>query len=111
MTNYICSTSMADRFPASVDEHGVVWVKGKYHHVWYQKRPAYCDRGHWIAHVEPAYPPGTLGGWPLKYTIDDSDKWPRYYMDEDRMLAEIRDWLDWREGDGPEKAGKAVFGD
>jgi hypothetical protein len=96
--------SLSDRFPASIDEDGVVWVKGKYHHVWYQPRPTYCDRGHWIANIEPA--PGAG----LNYSIDDSDKWPRYYMDEDRMLMEIRDWLDWRESDGPRRAGEATFG-
>lgn len=70
------------------------WLKGKIHHVWIQKRPDYCDRGHYIANIERA--PGIN---PLKYSIDNSDAWPRYYMDFDRMVEEIRAWIKWREKD------------
>ena len=87
-----------------VDDYGIFWLKGRIHHVWIEKRPEYCDRGHFIAHVDPA--PGA-GHY---YDIDESDKWPRYYMDFDRMIGEIQDWLDWRESDVPKRAGRTTFG-
>lgn len=86
------------------DEFGVWWIRGRVHHVWMQKRPDYCDRGHYIAHVEPA--PGAG----FAFSIDDHDKWPRYYMDFVRMVDEVCDWLRWREGPGPQEAGEATFG-
>lgn len=91
-------------YPLTRDRDGTWWLRGRVHHVWIQARPAYCDRGHFLAHVEPA--PG-VG---FEFSIDDSDKWPRYFMNFDRMVEEIREWLDWREGDGPSAAGKATFG-
>jgi hypothetical protein len=97
------SLSQSDMYPLTTDEYGIGWVKGRYYHVWFLPRPAYCDRGHYIAHVEAAPDAG------LKFSIDEADKWPRYYMDRERMLGEIRDWLEWREGDGPRAAGNAVF--
>lgn len=90
--------ALEQRFPIEVDVYDITWIKGRIHHVWIQKRPAYCDRGHYIAHVERA-PSAGLG-----YSIYDADKWPRYYMNYDRMIAEIRDWLDWRESKGPSEA-------
>lgn len=95
---------MDEKYPIEYDASGIAWIRGDVHHVWMQPRPRYCDRGHWIAHVQPA--PGV----DLKYSIDDSDKWPRYYMDFHRMVDEVRDWLAWRESDGPTKAGDLVFG-
>lgn len=86
---------LEDTFPLSQDDYGVWWLKGDVHHIWIEKRPDYCDRGHYIAHVEPAPDAG------LRYDIDHSDFWPRYYMDFNRMIAEIRDWLDWRENQNP----------
>ena len=95
---------MADeRFPLTRDDYGIFWIKGEIHEVWMQRRPAYCDRGHWIAHVERA------NGAGVEYSIDDADKWPRYYMSFDRMVDEVRDWLEWREGDGPKIAGQRAF--
>lgn len=93
-----------ERYPVEQDEYGVWWLRGRIHEVWIQKRPGYCDRGHYIAHVEPA--PG-VG---IEFTIDEADHWPRYYMRWETMLSEIRDWLDWREGEGPKKAGEVAFG-
>lgn len=90
--------------PVTIDEDGVWWIRGNLHHVWMQQRPAYCDRGHYIAHVEPAPDAG------IAYSIDSSDRWPRYYMDRGRMFDEVRDWIDWREGDGPKTEGQRVFG-
>jgi len=95
---------LADTYPVEQDEYGVWWLKGRVHHVWIQQRPAYCDRGHYIAHVEPA--PGANE----QYTIDYDDHWPRYYMGFTNMLSELREWLDWREGEGPRIAGEMVFG-
>lgn len=90
-------------YELTLDESGCWWLKGRVHHVWMQKRPDYCDRGHYIAHVEPA--PGSG----FEYSVDDSDRWPRYYMDLARMVEEVRDWLEWREGDGPKTAGEVAF--
>lgn len=91
-------------YDLQIDEHGIWWIVGRVHVVWMQKRPDYCDRGHYIAHVEPR--PG-VG---MEYSIDDADKWPRYFMDFTRMVDEVCDWLAWREGDGPKEAGEATFG-
>lgn len=93
-----------DRYPLEKDEDGVWWIKGNVHHIGIVQRPAYCDRGAWLAHIEPA--PGAG----FDYSIDESDKWPRYYMRFPTAVQEICDWLEWREGDGPKRAGKAVFG-
>lgn len=85
------------------DNYGVWWIKGSVHHIWMTKRPSYCDRGHYIAHVEPA--PGAGH----EYSIDESDLWPRYFMGFTRMVDEMCAWLDWREGDGPKEAGRKTF--
>lgn len=77
--------------PLERDQYNVHWLRGEIHHVWMQERPSYCDRGHYIAHVEPAPNAG------IKYTIDTQDAWPRYFMDFDRMIDEMRDWIKWRE--------------
>jgi hypothetical protein len=53
-------------------------------HVWIQKRPVYCDRGHYHAQVE---------GIP---SIDHQDSFPRYFMNLDRAKAEMGEWLEWR---------------
>ena len=93
-------TPPEQRYPLALcmDEDGIWWLKGRTHEVWMQKRPGYCDRGHYIAHVEPAFGAG------IEFTIDEADHWPRYFMDFDRMVAEVRDWLEWRESDGPKLA-------
>lgn len=53
-------------------------------HVWIQKRPAYCDRGHWIANVDGIS------------TIDGADAFPRYFMNLERAKLEMEEWLAWR---------------
>lgn len=50
-------------------------------------RPAYCNRGDWIAKLEV----GDLG-----FSLDDADGWPRYYFDLERAKAESRAWLQKR---------------
>ena len=49
-----------------------------------QRRPVYCDRGHWM---------GKVFGID---DIDEADSFPRYYMDETRAKDEMREWLHWR---------------
>lgn len=53
-------------------------------HVWIQKRPTYCDRGHYCANVN---------GIP---SIDGADSFPRYFMDLERAKDEMSEWLQWR---------------
>lgn len=52
--------------------------------VWIAPRPVYCDRGHYIAHVEGIA------------SIDAADCFPRYYMSLERGKEELEEWLDWR---------------
>lgn len=59
-------------------------VAGRLIHVWLQPRPSYCDRGHWSGNVQG------IG------SIDEADRFPRYYMDLDRAKAEMEEWLEWR---------------
>lgn len=56
-----------------------------------ESRPAWCDRGRFIAklHTKP-------GGNRLRLSVDSQDGWPRYYFDWDRMLGEIEAWLNCR---------------
>ena len=56
-------------------------------------RPAYCDRGNWLATID----------WWRPLEIDGHDGWPRYYFDRARAKAEIEAWLD--------KRGKRVAGE
>lgn len=53
-------------------------------HIWIEKRPHYCDRGHFIGKVQGIA------------SIDAADLFPRYYMDVERAKGEMRDWLIWR---------------
>ncbi len=53
-------------------------------HVSIQKRPPYCDRGHWIARVD---------GIP---SLDGADGFPRYFMNLERAKAEMTEWVAWR---------------
>ena len=52
--------------------------------VFLEKRPPYCDRGHWVGKVQ---------GIPY---IDAADAFPRYYMDFERAKLELAEWLAWR---------------
>lgn len=54
------------------------------HSVTLQKRPPYCDRGHWMGKVFGIE------------DIDQHDSFPRYFMDETRAKDEMREWLHWR---------------
>lgn len=50
-----------------------------------QPRPAYCDRGNFVATIS------TTGE--LARGFDGQDGWPRYYFDLDRAKLEIEAWL------------------
>lgn len=69
------------------------WIRGKVHDIWITMRPTYCDRGRFFAEIEMAKGPNAH-----LYTIEPPiDLWPRAYMDANRMVAELRDWLAFRE--------------
>lgn len=82
--------TLEERYPVT-EEDGEWWIRGRVHAIWISERPPYCDRGLYFAHVEPMPDAG------VEYNIDAMDLWPRPYMDWDRMIAELRDWLAWRE--------------
>jgi hypothetical protein len=50
---------------------------------WLEKRPYYCDRGHYVVKF------GLLG-------IDSADSFPRYYMSYRIAKIETEEWLKWR---------------
>lgn len=52
-------------------------------YIWIERRPHYCDRGHYIAKI--AAP-----------DIDGADLWPRYYFDLERAKSECEDFVKWR---------------
>lgn len=51
---------------------------------WITRRPGYCDRGHWAAHVEAV--PG----------LDEQDEFPRYFMRKTTAQTELVEFLAWR---------------
>lgn len=53
---------------------------------WIQRRPAYCDRGHWLGQIE--FSPGN--------PIDAADLNTTYYMRRAVAKQELRDKLMWR---------------
>jgi len=61
------------------------WWEINYHGVGIciEPRPAYCDRGNWVAKV---FEPGLL-------YLDSSDGWPRYYFNLTRAKLEVEDFL------------------
>lgn len=61
-------------------------MKGDVEMITLEKRPAYCDRGHWYAK-----PLGLPALW-----IDAQDGFPRYYMNLERAKAELSEWLQWK---------------
>ena len=61
-------------------------------HLWIEKRPHYCDRGHWKGNVRGPLP---LIPQPLS-DLDEQDGFPRYYMDLSVAKQELRKWLYWR---------------
>lgn len=55
--------------------------------IYLEQRPAYCDRGNWLAKLD------AIGGTELAIELDDQDGWPRYYFDLERAKLEIEAWL------------------
>jgi hypothetical protein len=53
-------------------------------HAFIQKRPPYCDRGHYSFNVD------------ARLNLDGADSFPRYYMDLDTAMLEAVKWLNWR---------------
>lgn len=68
-------------------EHNTWTLEGRDCRVWMDARPPYCDRGRWLAHVDLQ-----PSAWP-RLSVDESDRWPRYYFDLERAKAEIEAWL------------------
>lgn len=65
-------------------------IEGKNCMISLSQRPAYCDRGNWLAILEIKF-----GRSPIKLNIDHADGWSpgRYYMDLDRAKLEIEGWM------------------
>lgn len=63
---------------------GVWWYHSGECSVWINKRPTYCDRGHFMSNTQ-----GSL-------YIDEADSFPRYFMDLERAKLEMKEWLKWR---------------
>lgn len=73
-----------------LDDVAGCWrIDGADCYVWMQARPHYCDRGRWLAHVEPQ----NGVSFRVDFTVDSADNWPRYYFDLERAKAEIEAWL------------------
>lgn len=68
-----------------VEPYGEFRVYGRNCFVWVSERPAYCDRGAYLAHLEVTDP--------RALSVDGADLWPRYYFDEGRMRAEVEAWM------------------
>ena len=51
--------------------------------VWFEKRPAYCDRGRWVCNVDGV---GVSGP-------DDQEGFPRYYFNLDYGKEEMETWI------------------
>lgn len=60
-------------------------VHGKDCQIWIEPRPHYCDRGNYIAKIEPS--------GDLARDLDHSDGWPRYYFDLGIAQREVEAWL------------------
>lgn len=80
-----------------LDKHGWFWacdgagtlyeLRAKQHGTllaWIDRRPGYCDRGHWRAGVE------------CVPTIDEADQFPRYFMRLAVAKQELVEFLAWR---------------
>jgi hypothetical protein len=76
----------------TLDADGCHVIHGRHCWIWINARPAYCDRGAWLAHVEVRH-----DVHPRDLQIDHQDGWPRYYFDLDRAKAECEAWLVTRE--------------
>ena len=62
-------------------------IRGKECEITLEPRPAYCDRGNYLAKLFPQL------GSSLARDLDHADGWPRYYHDFDRAKLEIEAWL------------------
>lgn len=51
---------------------------------WIDRRPGYCDRGHWRAGIE------------CVPSLDEHDEFPRYFMRLRTAKQEIVEFLSWR---------------
>jgi len=71
-----------------VDDYDCYSLEGRDCVVCIVPRPAYCDRGNFVALLDVK-----AGGNALRLGLDGQDGWPRYYMDLERAKAEIQDWL------------------
>lgn len=58
--------------------------EGRDVHVFIQRRPEYCDRGHYSLNID-----GALG-------LDDQDRFPRYFMSLENAKSEAIAFLNWR---------------
>lgn len=82
--------STTDALPTcswKLDDEGCWTIEGAHCRIWMQARPPYCDRGNWLAHIEPTTHDVR------KLHLDDADRWPRYYFDLQRAKAEVEAWL------------------
>ena len=70
--------------------YGFWRISGRDCEIYLQPRPVHCDRGNWVAHVEPR--PGSG----LARDMDAADNWPRYYFDLERAKLEVEAWLEKR---------------
>ena len=72
-------------------------IYGKECEITLEPRPAYCDRGEYLAKLFPRL------GSHLARDLDAADLWPRYFMDLRRAKLEIEAWLkkrdQWIEGE------------
>ena len=72
-----------------VDEHGCLNAyledqDGRQIHMFIQRRPEYCDRGHYSLNID-----GPL-------CLDDQDQFPRYYMSLEVAKSEAGGFVNWR---------------
>jgi hypothetical protein len=65
-------------------------IRGKDCLIMLLARPAYCDRGNWLAQLH------ARAGSELALDLDPADMWPRYYFDLERAKLEVVAWLEKR---------------
>lgn len=68
--------------------HGTVTIRGRDCVIEIEPRPAYCDRGNFLARIEEIPSCNRL-----VLFLDGADGWPRYYFDLERAKAECEAWL------------------
>lgn len=69
-------------------EYGEWIISGRECEIYLTPRQPYCDRGNWLALLEPR--------GKLARDLDGADGWPRYYFDLERAKLEIEAWLEKR---------------